>query len=300
MAGIGGIARKVYLPLLSQMPEVRIEGILSSSRSTVEQAVQTYRLPRGTTSLKELLSWQLDAVFIHTPTPAHYELVTECLNRGISVYVDKPLSYSLSESESMAALAQSKGLLLGVGFNRRFAPLYAEAKMWVGEVGGITQCSAFKHRTGQQSISSRETIHDDLIHMLDLLLWLGGEDYELLRGNLRSDSEGRLIQASGLIGWAGGAAGMYGMARDAGADLERLELHGGGRSAEVTDMERTVLSGRGGAQSVRGFGSWDTILQRRGFDGAVRHFLDHLNTPELCGISAAKVLASHRLAAELA
>lgn len=300
MAGIGNIARKVYLPLLSQDPRVRIEGVLSTSAGTVEETVSVYRLPRGTTRLDELLEWDLDAVFVHAPTPSHHEIVTKCLERGLAVYVDKPLSYNLEESAAMAGLAESRGLLLGVGFNRRFAPLYVEAKRWLDEAGGITQCAAIKHRTGQQRLSSRETVHDDLIHMLDTLLWLCGGDYELLRGHLRSDSGGRMIQASGLLGWESGATGMYGMTRDAGADLEKLELHGSGRSAEITDMERAVLYQQGTAPVLRSFGSWDTILDRRGFSGAVRHFLDHLNTPGQCGISAGSVLPVHRLAAELA
>ncbi|AHV98281.1 Gfo/Idh/MocA family protein [Paenibacillus sabinae] len=300
MIGIGNIARKVYLPLLSQSTRVRIAGILSSSVSTVESTVSAYRLPRGTCSLDELLSWDLDAVFVHAPTPSHYEIVTKCLERGLAVYVDKPLSYRLEESVRMAELAESKGLLLGVGFNRRFAPLYAEAKSWLDEAGGVIHCSAVKHRTKRQKLTSRETVHDDLIHMLDLLLWLCGNDYELLRGSLHSDLEGRLVQASGMLGWNGGASGMYSMVRDAGADLEKLELHGHGRSAEIADMERAVFYDRNGVPSVRGFGSWDTILERRGFSGVVDHFLDHIHKPAECGISALSVLPVHRLAAQLA
>ncbi|MFD1773060.1 Gfo/Idh/MocA family protein [Paenibacillus rhizophilus] len=299
LIGIGNIARKVYLPLLSQSPRVRIAGILSSSASTVESTVSAYRLPQGTCSLDELLAWDLDAVFVHAPTRNHYEIVTKCLERGLAVYVDKPLSCRLEESVKMAELAESKGLLLGVGFNRRFAPLYAEAKAWLDEAGGITHCSAVKHRTKRQKLSSRETVHDDLIHMLDLLLWLCGNDYELLRGSLHSDLEGRLVQAAGMLGWSGGASGVYSMVRDAGADLEKLELHGHGRSAEIADMERAVLYDRNASPAVRGFGSWDTILMRRGFSGVVDHFLDYIHKPSECGISALSVLPVHRLAAQL-
>lgn len=97
--GIGNIARKVYLPLLSQHGQVEVVGVLSHSSTTVEQAVKAYRFPKGTTNLDELLSWDLDAVFVHSPTTTHYDIVTKCLEHGISVYVDKPLSYDLEESE---------------------------------------------------------------------------------------------------------------------------------------------------------------------------------------------------------
>ncbi|MDQ0196117.1 Gfo/Idh/MocA family protein [Paenibacillus wynnii] len=299
LIGLGDIARKVYLPLLSRHNEAEVVGVLSHSPATVQGTVNSYRFPKGTTNLDELLSWDLDAVFVHSPTPTHFDIVSKCLNHGVAVYVDKPLSYQLDESKRLAELAQEKELLLAVGFNRRFAPMYAAAKAWLEKNGGISHCSAIKHRTKLQKGSSHETVHDDLIHMLDLLLWLCGGDYELLRGNLRSNEEGRLLQASGMLGWENGAIGMYSMIREAGADLEKLELHGNGRSVEVVDMERAVLYEQGALPRNQGFGSWDTILERRGFSGVVDHFLKNIHTPEQCGISAAEVLPSHILAAEL-
>ncbi|WP_054941538.1 Gfo/Idh/MocA family protein [Paenibacillus ihuae] len=300
MIGIGDIARKVYLPLLSRHDQAEVVGVLSHSQSTVQGAVRSYRFPKGTTDVNELLSWELDAVFVHSPTTTHYELVTKCLEHGLAVYVDKPLSYDLEQSRRMAEMAENRGQLLAVGFNRRFAPMYTAAKAWLEKAGGISHCHAVKHRTKLQSGSSHETIHDDLIHMLDLLLWLCGDDYELLRSSLNSDNEGRLLQSSGMLGWNSGATGMYSMVRDAGADIEKLELHGSGRSVEVSDMERATLYEKGSLPRTQSFGSWDTVLERRGFSGVVNHFLSNMDTPKQCGISASAVLASHKLAAELA
>jgi virulence factor len=299
IAGIGGIARKVYLPLLANHPYAEVAGVLSRSSSTVQDTVETYRFPRGTTDLDELLSWDVDAVFVHSPTPTHYDIVMKCLERRVAVYVDKPLSYDLKESQEMARFAQEQGVLLAVGFNRRYAPLYMAAKAWLAQGGGISHCTAVKHRTQLQSGSSRETVHDDLIHMLDLLLWLNGNDYELLRSMLQSNEEGQLLQSSGLLGWNSGTAGMFSMVRDAGTNLEKLELHGNGRSAEVVNLETAILYEKGGMPRSQGFGSWETILQRRGFSGAVDDFLNHIDAPEQCGITAATVLASHKLAEEL-
>ncbi|KWX75002.1 dehydrogenase [Paenibacillus riograndensis] len=300
IVGLGDIARKVYLPLLSRHDQVEVVGVLSHSPSTVQGVVHSYRFPRGTTDLKELLSWGPDAVFVHSPTPTHYDIVMKCLNHGIPVYVDKPLSYDLEESRRMAGFAEEKGLLLGVGFNRRFAPMYTAAKAWLDTTGGISACQAFKHRTRLQSGSSHETVHDDLIHILDLLLWLCGENAELLHSCLKADDAGRMLQSSGMLGWSQGATGMYSMVRNAGADQEKLELHGNGRSAEVADMERATLYETGSLPRIQHFGSWDTVLERRGFSGAVNHFLSSIDTPLQCGISASAVLSSHELAAKLA
>ncbi|HEY2494889.1 MAG TPA: Gfo/Idh/MocA family oxidoreductase [Paenibacillus sp.] len=300
LIGIGNIARKVYLPLLSHHKGAEIVGIMSRSAATVEETMNSYRILQGTTDLSTLLSWDIDAVFVHSPTETHYEIVMACLRHGLSVYVDKPLSYDLKEAEEMANFAKSKGLLLAVGFNRRFAPMYTEAKTWMDEVGGFEQCFASKHRTRTQQASSRVTVFDDLIHMLDTLLWLGDDQaYQLLQHQLMSNDEGKLRHASGVLDLGEGKTSSYSMVRSAGNDLEKLELHGHGRSVEIVNMEDGRFYQKESAPTTRSFGNWDTILHRRGFSDIVNHFLEHIDAPEDCTVSADKVLGSHVLATEL-
>ncbi|ANF97557.1 Gfo/Idh/MocA family protein [Paenibacillus bovis] len=299
LIGIGGIAQKVYLPLLSNHPQVELVGVLSRSEATVHQTMETYRLAKGSIQPEDIAGWDVDAVFVHSPTPTHYDIVTKCLQQGLPVYVDKPLSYSIEESRRMAAFAEERGLLLAVGFNRRFAPLYNQAKSWLAEAGDWELCEAVKHRTSVQNSAARETVYDDLIHMLDLLLWLGNDDYQLVSNQLRQQENGAMLHASGMLSLGSQRYASYSMARSAGSDLEKLSLHGSGRSAEVINMESLYLYEKGQLPQSGGFGSWDTILQRRGFAGAVDHFLNHLQTPENCSIRADRVLKTHMLAEQL-
>ncbi|MFC5651111.1 Gfo/Idh/MocA family protein [Paenibacillus solisilvae] len=298
IVGLGNIASKVYLPLLSNHEEVELVGLVSRKESTVRVACEQFRVQAGFTELEKLLELEPDAVFVHSPTDTHYELVMQCLSRGIHVYVDKPLSYQLEESKRMAKEAEARGVVLGVGFNRRFAPLYVEAKAWVDAGGGFDWCSVQKHRIKQQNQGAKQTYYDDLIHMLDLLLWLGGTDYRVTANELKADDVGKMLYASGSLRF-GAATGVYSMARSAGTDLEKLELHGGGRSAEVVNLETGSLYAKDSLPQNLTFGSWDTILQRRGFAGAVDHFLASLSSPETCTIRADLVLDTHFLVEKL-
>ncbi|CAI6063684.1 Putative oxidoreductase YceM [Paenibacillus sp. JJ-100] len=297
--GLGGIARKVYLPLLSAHPRVEVVGIMNRSPEPVKEIQQVYRIERGTSDLKELLSWELDAVFVHTATESHFEIVMACLEKGLAVYVDKPLSYTLRESEEMTAFAEAQGLLLAVGFNRRFAPMYRKAKEWMQGGKGYETLTLTKHRTGVQNRPAAETIYDDLIHMLDLMLWYADHDVQLVHQWLRQDEEGRLLHASGTAKQSKTAIARFDMIRSAGADLEKVELHGGGRSVEVVNMDTALYAEQGKHEMKETFGSWDTVLERRGFVGAVDHFLDCLDTPDDCLISASYVMDSHELAEQL-
>ncbi|WNR43689.1 Gfo/Idh/MocA family protein [Paenibacillus roseipurpureus] len=298
LIGLGDIAQKVYLPLLSVHDGVELVGITSSTAATVERLQKKYRVPFGTTVLEELLAQGLDAVFVHSPTPTHYGIVMACLAHGVAVYVDKPLSYTWAESVEMAAYAERKGVLLAAGFNRRFAPLYVEAKQWLQESGGFDVASAVKHRTKLQGHGAKETFYDDLIHMLDLLLWLGEAPYEVKASQQHVDGSGKLLHASGMLGF-GTKVGSYSMVRQAGVDLEKVDLHGSGRSVEVTNLESAVFYDRQAAPRLRTFGSWDTVLERRGFAGVVQHFIDSLDNPQSCSIRADLVLESHQLVERL-
>ncbi len=293
--GLGDIAQKAYIPVLASHSGVEIAAVMSRSAETVERVGQNLRVAGRYTGLDRLLGEaELDAVFVHSPTETHYGIVMQCLQAGVSVYVDKPLSYEIGESEDMAACARETGKLLAVGFNRRFAPLYVEAKAWMEEAGGFLLCSAEKHRIRQQKHSAKQTLYDDLIHMMDLVLWLSGETEPEVRYRQQADPEGRLLWGTGTLALDSGEAS-FSMVRSAGLDLERLELHGGGRSARVVNLEQGLFAEAGGAVREAGFGSWEPVPQRRGFTGAVEHFLASLSNPAACSISADKVLPVHRL-----
>lgn len=299
--GLGDIAQKVYLPLLSVHRQVEVIGVGSRTMSTARTIAGQYRIEGAYDTVDALLAESPEAVFVHSPTETHYDIVMACLKQGVHVYVDKPLSYDYAQSEAMARFAQERGLLLAVGFNRRFAPLYNQAKSWAEQAGGFELCSAVKHRTKLQQHSAKHTLYDDLIHMLDMLLWLGGDQYTDLQYIQRANDEGRLMMAAGSLVFAGPGtpAGQFGMARTAGADMEKLELHGFGRSVEVTNMESAVFMERGALPQQGAFGSWDTIVRRRGFAGAVEHFLDSLSDHSRCEIRADRVLPVHELVERL-
>lgn len=291
--GMGSIAQKAYLPVVGQHDEIELVGIMSRSAASVERIGERYRIPGRYTELNQLLEQRLDAVFVHTPTETHEEVVMACLERGVHVYVDKPLSYDIQASHRMAEYALKQNRLLAVGFNRRFSPMYQQVKEMVQQ-HGFDLCIAQKHRTKQQLLQAKETLYDDLIHMIDLVLWLGGDEYAISAFKQEQDREGKLLHAAGHLSY-GNSTALFSMNRRAGADLEKVELHGAGYSVEIVNMESAVWAQPDKGHSKQSYGSWDSVAVRRGFEGIIQHFLDSLDQPEQCSISAEQVLISHQL-----
>ena len=290
--GTGNISQKVYLPLLCNDPEVDVVGVMGRRETAVKKISEQYRI-YGTTQFAEILKKEPEAVFIHTSTESHYELVKKCLLEGLPVYVDKPLSYLWNETKELVSLAEKKDLLLAVGFNRRFAPLYQEAKKWISEKGSFDYCMAEKHRNSKQKASAEITIYDDVIHIIDLLFWLGDDNYKINSHIEQKDNDGKLIYAVGSMCFHNNSIGNYSMVRTAGINDEKLTLHGNNRSAEVTDLELLVLNEKEKLSQMKQPGSWESIFFRRGFTGAVKNFLMALSDPQSCSIRGEAVLSTH-------
>lgn len=125
--GLGDIAQKAYLPVLSTLPGVELH-LQTRTPATLAAVAETHRIPAAQchTDLGSLLAQGLDAAFVHAPTAAHPEIAGRLIEAGVPTYVDKPLAYGLAESERLVELAEARGVGLAVGFNRRLAPGYAQ------------------------------------------------------------------------------------------------------------------------------------------------------------------------------
>jgi len=64
----------------------------------------------------------IDAVVFATPHSQHTEQVVRAAAAGKHIFVEKPLSLSVADARRALAAARAAGIVLGVGFNRRFHP----------------------------------------------------------------------------------------------------------------------------------------------------------------------------------
>nr|WP_206030510.1 Gfo/Idh/MocA family oxidoreductase [Rhodococcus sp. B10] len=79
----------------------------------------------------------VDAVLITTPARTHTDLVVQAAAAGKHVFVEKPMAVTLADADRAIAAAKEAGVVLQVGFNRRFAPGWIAARSAIdaGRVG---------------------------------------------------------------------------------------------------------------------------------------------------------------------
>jgi len=110
---------------------------------------------------------QVDAVSIVTPTPLHYEVAKAFLESGASVLVEKPMTVTVQEGESLIRIAQHAKRTLQVGHLERFnaAVQALQPVITVPRFIESARLAPFKHRG-----TDVDVVLDLMIHDIDLIL----------------------------------------------------------------------------------------------------------------------------------
>lgn len=118
---------------------------------------------------------KIDALIVCVNADLHYQIATEALKRGIPVFVEKPPAPGVKEAQGMLELSKKANKFLMVGFNKRFGPVYKEAKNLIekGELGSLD--SIFIRAYFGPTKDERALLIDVGIHYIDLLRFFGGE-----------------------------------------------------------------------------------------------------------------------------
>ena len=294
MVGLGNIAQKAYLPILTKETNWSFEGAFSPSKDKRKSICSQYRI-QDFSSLQALAD-QCDAVFVHSSTSTHFEVVSFLLTLGKDVYVDKPLAASIEESEKLVELATKHSRKLMVGFNRRFAPMYVAAKQQATNIASIR---FEKHRKDSIGPNSYEfTMLDDYLHLVDTARWLANGDLNVIDSTMNINTERNLIYAGHLFKSDLNVPIFTEMHRKAGTNLEKLELVTEGAIIRVKNMN-TMETETNNQLSISAAPSWDTTLKQRGFEDCINHFIDCVQNDQKPKIDGEEGLKSQILLNQL-
>ncbi|HJP91077.1 MAG TPA: Gfo/Idh/MocA family oxidoreductase [Pyrinomonadaceae bacterium] len=139
------------------------------------RSVSSEREIDWTTNWRELIG-RIDAASVAVPTEVHCEIACGLLESGIHVLVEKPISRTLDEADRMIRAAEKGNAVLQVGHLERFNPAMVALRPHVRKPVYFEI-----HRVGQFTARSLDidVVLDLMIHDLDIVQWLVGEDVEV-------------------------------------------------------------------------------------------------------------------------
>jgi len=106
-----------------------------------EQAVSDFGYAEAAADWRRVVEHPgVDVVFITAPNMLHLELIEAAAAAGKDIFCEKPVGGTPEQTRRAAALARETGVLTGVGYNYRWAPLVRYARQLIadGTLGEIT------------------------------------------------------------------------------------------------------------------------------------------------------------------
>ncbi|MFL2061028.1 Gfo/Idh/MocA family protein [Marinilactibacillus psychrotolerans] len=288
--GLGTIAQKAYLPMMmTEHPEVEWH-LSTRNKEKLEELGKKYRIKAEQLhkDWKALLDLDIDAVFIHTPTTTHAEIIRAMLKKGIAVFVDKPISDQLEETKELIELSKETNTLLMTGFNRRFAPRVKELK----EIQNKNMIYFQKNQADQPTKASRYRIYDLMIHPIDTALHMVDGPVKIINTGIVGTKDA--LKRAWVMLESESANIMVSVNTESGARLETMEVQSPAatmRLENLTDFTKYDKFGIG----IKTYGDWENTLLKRGFAPMIDAFLE---TVEISGenpVSLETVLQSHEV-----
>ncbi len=106
-----------------------------------QEAVRSFGFAEYTTNPAEAIEHpDVDAVIVCAPNMLHEELCVAAAAAGKHIFCEKPVGGTPAQTVRVAAAAEAAGVITGVGYNYRWAPLVRYAKQLIedGDLGEIT------------------------------------------------------------------------------------------------------------------------------------------------------------------
>jgi predicted dehydrogenase len=125
LVGAGKITAGSHLPAALALPFVEIAAIVDPVAERARDAAAHFgrSLPHAA-RLEDVLG-RIDGAVIATPNHTHHALARTCLEAGVPVLVEKPLTETVEDAEDLAALAAERGVALVTGYCTRFRESFA-------------------------------------------------------------------------------------------------------------------------------------------------------------------------------
>ncbi len=194
--GVGRIGQLHAEHLANRVPGARLEAIADVNIDAARTVADQLRVPRVMADAHALCSLgSVDAVVICTSTDTHADFIESAAAAGKHIFCEKPIDRDLARIDRAIQAADTAGVKLQVGFNRRFDPSFAHvqeevARGAVGPTHLVRITSRDPHPPPIEYVAISGGIFMDMtIHDFDMARFLVGSEPKrlLATGGVRID-----------------------------------------------------------------------------------------------------------------
>jgi predicted dehydrogenase len=127
-AGVLGAGHlgKIHLRLLQQSNKYDLVGFYDADEENAKRVIDEFGY-RYFKTIDELID-AVDVVDIVTPTLSHYECAKKAIKKGKHIFIEKPITNTVEEAETIRTLVAEHGVKGQVGHVERFNPAFLAVK----------------------------------------------------------------------------------------------------------------------------------------------------------------------------
>jgi predicted dehydrogenase len=168
MIGAGSMAGNVHYPSLASRDDVEIVAVIETRADRLTTTCDRFGIAESARFLVRLdTDYQRvvkdlapDAVYAIGQPEIMYPIWHWCLSQGFNLYIEKPMGLTVHQAESLAYLAESRGLITQVSHQRRSSPLLQQVRARLLEKGPIVHAGRRVLQVRRHSHAHRAGPHD--------------------------------------------------------------------------------------------------------------------------------------------
>ncbi|MGB0918173.1 MAG: Gfo/Idh/MocA family protein, partial [Flavobacteriales bacterium] len=156
---------KIHLKLLSETEGYNLVGFYDPDPDQASFTKQEFGI-EAFSSIEALID-AVDVVDVVTPTLSHYECASVALRKSKHVFIEKPVTNTPEEAESLMKLAHEANVKVQIGHVERFNPAFIASKPFINQPMFIES-----HRLAQFNPRGTDVpvVMDLMIHDIDIVL----------------------------------------------------------------------------------------------------------------------------------
>jgi myo-inositol 2-dehydrogenase/D-chiro-inositol 1-dehydrogenase len=180
LLGAGRIGR-IHAANLKTHPAARLKYVVDVDAGAAAQIAQSTGAARAEAKAV-LADVSVDALVIASPTDTHAHLIEAGAAAGKAILCEKPVDLDARRARECVQAAERAGILLAIGFNRRYDPSFRRLRdgIGAGEIGEVETVLIVSRDPAPPPVAyvarSGGLFRDMTIHDLDMARWLLGEE----------------------------------------------------------------------------------------------------------------------------
>lgn len=118
---------------------VKVTGLYSRNEKTGNEYCEKWNIDNFYGTLEDFEKQDFDLIYIGTPEQVHVSLSKRMMEKGFSVYCEKPIAFTKEDVIDLYETAERNNVLFFDGIKTGFSPAYIEAKKWIqsGDIGNV-------------------------------------------------------------------------------------------------------------------------------------------------------------------